>query len=104
LRGAVLGVYLPVDSCISQNEVRRAWQFRFDWWIKSRTPQELGHRVDALIKLIQKESEQAEAKKKQKVCVHEHVRITKLTLCAESGQGEGEEKGREAKRKGKERE
>lgn len=36
-------------------EVRTAWQFRFDWFIKSRTPLELGRRVDTLIRLIEKE-------------------------------------------------
>jgi SWI/SNF-related matrix-associated actin-dependent regulator of chromatin subfamily A member 5 len=36
-------------------EIRAAWQFRFDWFIKSRTPTELGRRVDTLIRLIEKE-------------------------------------------------
>lgn len=25
-------------------EIRRSWRFRFDWFFKSRTPQELGRR------------------------------------------------------------
>lgn len=45
-------------------EVRKAWQFRFNWWIKSRTPNELKRRVDVLIRLIEKENEEiAEAQK-----------------------------------------
>merc|ERR1712166_295612 len=36
-------------------EIRAAWQFRFDWFIKSRTPTELGRRVDTLIRLVEKE-------------------------------------------------
>lgn len=38
-------------------ELRSAWQFRFDWFIKSRTPAELGRRVESLIRLIEKEKE-----------------------------------------------
>ena len=47
-------------------EVRMAWQFRFDWFIKSRTPQELGRRVDTLIRLVEKEFEESEAEAKSK--------------------------------------
>ena len=39
-------------------ELRSAWQFRFDWFIKSRTPVELGRRVESLIRMIEKEQEQ----------------------------------------------
>ncbi|CAN8065519.1 unnamed protein product [Agarophyton chilense] len=39
-------------------EVRRAWQFRFNWWFKSRTPVELKRRVDVLVRLIEKENEE----------------------------------------------
>lgn len=39
-------------------EVRKAWQFRFNWWFKSRTPVELKRRVDVLIRLIEKENEE----------------------------------------------
>jgi len=38
-------------------EIRKAWQFRFDWFIKSRTPLELRRRVDMLIRAIEKENE-----------------------------------------------
>jgi len=38
-------------------EIRTAWQFRFDWFIKSRTPTELGRRVDTLIRLVEKETD-----------------------------------------------
>ena len=36
-------------------EVRKAWAFRFDWWLRTRTPQELGRRVEVLSKLVEKE-------------------------------------------------
>ena len=37
--------------------MRRHWRFRFDWFFKSRTPQELGRRCETLIRLIEKEME-----------------------------------------------
>lgn len=43
-----------------KNEIRKAWQFRFDWFIKSRTTQELNRRVDTLIRLIEKENQEIE--------------------------------------------
>lgn len=46
--------------------VRAAWQFRFDWFIKSRTPTELGRRVDTLIRLIEKEEIPEAAPNKRK--------------------------------------
>jgi hypothetical protein len=45
-----------------KDEVRRAWQFRFDWFIKSRSAAELGRRVDSLIRLIEKEQSGRPAK------------------------------------------
>jgi len=39
-----------------KREVRRCPDFRFDWLFKSRTPQELGRRVDLLVRLIQNEN------------------------------------------------
>jgi SWI/SNF-related matrix-associated actin-dependent regulator of chromatin subfamily A member 5 len=61
-------------------EVRKAWEFRFDWFIKSRTPVELNRRVDALIRLIVKENQDEKEQKKSstttttttpsKVCTH----------------------------------
>ncbi len=40
-----------------RQEIRKAWCFRFDWFIKSRTPVELQRRCDALIRIIEKEEE-----------------------------------------------
>ena len=37
--------------------IRRHWRFRFDWFFKSRTPQELGRRCETLIRLVEKELE-----------------------------------------------
>lgn len=44
-------------------EIRKSWRFRFDWFFKSRTPQELNRRCDTLIRLVEKENEEADAKK-----------------------------------------
>jgi SWI/SNF-related matrix-associated actin-dependent regulator of chromatin subfamily A member 5 len=39
--------------------VRASWRFRFDWFFKSRTPAELARRCDTLIRLVEKEAEDA---------------------------------------------
>ena len=41
-------------------EIRNHWRFRFDWFFKSRTPQELQRRCETLIRLIEKENEEDE--------------------------------------------
>jgi len=46
-------------------EIHRSWRFRFDWFFKSRTPQELARRCDTLIRLVEKENEELEAKEKE---------------------------------------
>jgi len=45
-----------------KREVRRCPEFRFDWLFKSRTPIELGRRVDLLIRLIQNETKEPRKK------------------------------------------
>lgn len=54
-----------------RDEVRKCWLFRFDWFIKTRSPLELQRRVDVLIRLIEKENAEiaeaeAEAARKRK--------------------------------------
>ena len=34
-------------------EIRRAWQFRFDWYFKSRSSHEISKRCDILVKIIE---------------------------------------------------
>jgi SWI/SNF-related matrix-associated actin-dependent regulator of chromatin subfamily A member 5 len=36
-------------------EIRRAWQFRFNWFFKSRNPQEIQKRCDILIRIVERE-------------------------------------------------
>ncbi|KAF7726733.1 hypothetical protein EC973_008507 [Apophysomyces ossiformis] len=43
-----------------RREIRHSPQFRFDWFFKSRTSQELGRRCNTLIGLIQKENAELE--------------------------------------------
>lgn len=38
-----------------QLEIRRAWQFRFNWFFKSRSPQEIQKRCDSLIRVVERE-------------------------------------------------
>ena len=38
-------------------EIRRAWQFRFDWFFKSRNAAEIQKRCDAIIKVLERENE-----------------------------------------------
>ena len=45
-------------------EVRNAPQFRFDWFIKSRTAMELQRRCNTLITLIERENHEIEEKEK----------------------------------------
>ena len=46
-------------------EVRKSWMYRFDWFVKSRTSQELQRRVDTLVRIIEKEFEDADGKKRK---------------------------------------
>ena len=48
-----------------KTEIRKNWMFRFDWFFKSRTPQELQRRCDTLIRLIEKENEELEKLQKE---------------------------------------
>ena len=48
-----------------KREVRRCPDFRFDWLFKSRTPQELGRRVDLLVRLILNESREPAGRKRK---------------------------------------
>ncbi|CAN0241061.1 unnamed protein product, partial [Ectocarpus fasciculatus] len=43
-------------------EIRKAWQFRFDWFFKSRNAAELQRRGDTLIRLVEKENEELEVR------------------------------------------
>ena len=46
-------------------EIRRAWQFRFDWFFKSRNAQEIQKRCEAVVRLIEKENDEIRKKKEE---------------------------------------
>lgn len=43
-------------------EIRRAWQFRFDWYFKSRSALEIQKRCDLLVKVVERENEEVRKK------------------------------------------
>lgn len=45
-----------------KQEIRKAWNFRFDWFFKSRNAAELQRRCDTLVRLIEKENEELKNK------------------------------------------
>mmetsp|Transcript_9353 Transcript_9353/g.14138 ORF Transcript_9353/g.14138 Transcript_9353/m.14138 type:complete len:1141 (-) Transcript_9353:2507-5929(-) len=45
-----------------QLEIRRAWQFRFNWFFKSRNPHEIQKRCDVLIRAVERELEEIREK------------------------------------------
>lgn len=47
-----------------KDEIRKAWQFRFDWFIKSRTVAELQRRGEFLCRIVEKENNELESKRK----------------------------------------
>merc|ERR1712127_748059 len=49
-----------------QLEIRRAWQFRFDWFFKSRSPQEIQKRCDVLIRVVEREVQEHQDKEAEK--------------------------------------
>jgi SWI/SNF-related matrix-associated actin-dependent regulator of chromatin subfamily A member 5 len=46
-------------------EIRRAWQFRFDWYFKSRPAIEIQKRCEVLVKIIERENEEVRKKELQ---------------------------------------
>ncbi|KAJ0389033.1 hypothetical protein P43SY_011528 [Pythium insidiosum] len=45
-----------------RDEIRKAWQFRFDWFFKSRTIGELQKRGEMLTRMIERENEELKSK------------------------------------------
>lgn len=50
----------PLFLCRFVEHDVQAWQFRFDWFFKSRNAAELQRRGDTLIRLVEKENEELE--------------------------------------------
>ena len=47
-------------------QIRHAWQFKLDWFFKSRNASELGRRADLLIKLVEKENSDLDGRSRPK--------------------------------------
>merc|ERR1719309_926739 len=77
--------------------VRAAPQFRFDWFIKSRTAMELQRRCNTLITLIERENSEIEEKEKAE---KKQSKKVKTEVKTESGQSSTPSKSQ--KRKGEE--
>lgn len=59
--------------------------FRFDWFVKSRTSQELARRCDTLIRLIEKENQEfdereRQARKEKKLAKVKECNISRIKL------------------------
>merc|ERR1712139_648085 len=48
-----------------QDEVRKSWLFRFDWFMKTRKPEDLAKRCNALIRIVENEFESEEEDNEQ---------------------------------------
>jgi len=64
--------------------------FRFDWFVKSRTTQELTRRCDTLIRLVEKENQEYDERERQarkekklaaKVCILNLLELLQSRLC-----------------------
>ena len=62
--------------------IRRAWQFRFDWYFKSRSALEIQKRCDVIVKIIEKENDDVRKAQEQAKSFESNV------LVPETGNGE----------------
>lgn len=67
-------------------EIRRAWQFRFDWYFKSRSALEIQKRCDLVVKIVERENEELRKKEEEK------ERIDKQSESKESTKQSSEKK------------
>ncbi|KAL7570972.1 hypothetical protein ACA910_002597 [Epithemia clementina (nom. ined.)] len=52
-------------------EIRRAWQFRFNWYFKSRSALEIQKRCDILVRIIERENSEIHQKEEELLKGHE---------------------------------
>lgn len=55
-------------------EIRRAWQFRFDWYFKSRSAQEIQKRCDTIVKIVERENEELRKKDQEAATTQEEAK------------------------------
>lgn len=76
-------------------EIRRCWQFRFDWYFKSRNAQDIQKRCDTLVKIIERENE--EERKKEEEEAEKGAEATGDSAAAEKSAGSDEKKAEQGK-------
>ena len=74
-------------------QIRKHWLFRFDWFFKSRTPQEIGRRVETLVKLVERELEDKDYEEAKKAGKPPPPR-KHTTAAGDGGGGGGAKRGR----------
>lgn len=57
-------------------EIRRAWQFRMDWYFKSRSASDIQKRCDVLVKIIERDNEEFRKKEEMEMDSTSDVKIT----------------------------
>jgi SWI/SNF-related matrix-associated actin-dependent regulator of chromatin subfamily A member 5 len=67
-------------------EIRRAWQFRFDWYFKSRSAQEIQKRCDTIVKIVEKEIEDIRKKEAEEHQVNEESKNVADTAATSASQ------------------
>lgn len=79
-------------------DARSSHRFRFDWYFKSRTPQELARRCDTLIRLVENEKKEEEEGGEKAGGGGLAKKGGSRASSAAPDDGEGKEGGKEAKR------
>lgn len=67
--------------------IRRAWQFRFDWYFKSRSAQEIQKRCDVIVKIIEKENDDIREEMKKKAEQEAQLAAESRQLTSDKGTG-----------------
>jgi len=65
-------------------EIRRAWQFRFNWFFKSRNAFDIQRRCETLVKIVEKDNEEAKKKETEEATKQVLQSNTEPTAAAET--------------------
>jgi len=68
-------------------EIRRAWQFRFDWYFKSRSSQEIQKRCEAIVKMVEKEVEEYRAQEAKDEAAQQAKELAERQAAQSAGAG-----------------
>lgn len=78
-------------------EIRQAWQFRFDWFFKSRNSLELQRRADTLVRFIERENDDLDKKKAKRKAAP--APAAPVVVAAASASGGGKKRDRKRSRR-----